>query len=248
MRLRILTYNIHKGFDWNKKNYFLEEIKNLVQASNADIVFLQEVVGDNSQYKKKGLIDSQFEYIADSVWSHYSYAKNAVYDNGHHGNLILSQFPILFWNNTNISTNIFEKRGILFCQISIPNQKNSIYVFCVHLDIFNKGRNLQYLMIKNYIASLNIPSDAPIIIAGDFNDWNMQATASFENDLQMSEVHKHLHGVFAKTFPAAFPILSLDRIYVKNLLVKSSKVLPNLEKNHFSDHLPLLCEVECCET
>lgn len=256
MILKILTYNIHKGFDWNKKNYFLKEIKSLVKESNANLVFLQEVVGKNDQYKKKGLIDSQFEFLADSLWTHYSYAQNAVYDHGHHGNLILSEWPIESWENINISTNVFEKRGLLSCKISLPrsesHQKNQkqkyLYIFCAHLDLLNKGRLIQYKMIKDYIKALKISAHDPLILAGDFNDWNKQATHFLENDLKLTEVHKHQHGIFAKTFPAAFPLLALDRIYVKNVKIVHSYVMPKTQQRHFSDHLPLFCEVQLNET
>lgn len=247
MKLKILTYNIHKGFDWNKKNYFLTDIKKLVKTSKANVVFLQEVVGQNEKYKKKGLIDSQFEYIADSVWSHYSYAKNAVFDHGHHGNLILSEFPIENWKHVNITTNRLEKRGFLFCELALPKNK-SLYVICIHLDLFERGRQKQYKKIKNYIQSLQLPEDAPLILAGDFNDWNKKATKVLEQELRMTEAHKSLYGAFAKTFPAALPLLTLDRIYVRNLKIINSYVLPKPEKSHFSDHLPLFCEVQICET
>jgi endonuclease/exonuclease/phosphatase family metal-dependent hydrolase len=243
MKLKILTYNIHKGFDWGKKNYFLADIKNLVKSSRANIVFLQEVVGENTKYKKKGMIDSQFEFIADSVWTHYSYAKNAVYDHGHHGNLILSEYPIESWENINISTNAFEKRGLLYCKIAI-SEKINLNIICVHLDLLNRGRHIQYKMIQEYIHSLNLPPNAPLILAGDFNDWNNQAKEAIENNLQMIEVHKSQHGILARTFPAALPILCLDRIYIKNMKVVHSYVLPKVEDNHFSDHLPLFCEVQ----
>ncbi len=247
MKLKILTYNIHKGFDWGQKNYFLKDIKNLVKSSEANIVLLQEVVGQNHKYKKKGLIDSQFEYIADSVWSHYSYAKNAVYDHGHHGNLVLSEFPIKNFENINISTNKFEKRGLLVCKISLPikNKKNKfIYIACIHLDLLNRGRQQQYKMIKGYLKEMRIPKSAPLIMAGDFNDWNKQASKIFETELCMTEVHKSKHGDYAKTFPAALPLLSLDRIYVRNMKVVHSYVLPKTTDSHFSDYLPLFCEVE----
>ncbi|MBC7458380.1 MAG: endonuclease/exonuclease/phosphatase family protein [Bdellovibrionaceae bacterium] len=244
MQLKVLTYNIHKGFDWNKKNYFLKDIKSLIQTSHADIVLLQEVVGQNNQYKKKGLIDEQFEYLADSVWPHYSYAKNAVFDHGHHGNLILSQYPIQSWEQKNISTNSFEQRGMLFCKIQLKEKGKSVYVVCVHLDLLNRGRHKQYQMIKKYIESLNIPVSAPLILAGDFNDWNKQASSILEDEMKMTEVHKGQHGAYAKTFPAGMPMLSLDRIYVRNMQLMHSYTLPKVEGNHFSDHLPLFCEVK----
>jgi endonuclease/exonuclease/phosphatase family metal-dependent hydrolase len=244
MQLKVLTYNIHKGFDWNNRNYFLNDIKNLIRTSQADIVLLQEVVGQNTQYKKKGLIDAQFEFIADSVWPHYSYAKNAVFDHGHHGNLVLSQYPIQAWEQVNISTNFIEQRGLLFCKIQLPEKDKSVYVICVHLDLLNRGRHKQYEMIRQYIQSLNIPDDAPFILAGDFNDWNKQASRVIEEKMNMTEVHKQQHGIYAKTFPAGMPLLSLDRIYVKNMQLVHSYTLPKVEGNHFSDHLPLFCEVK----
>ena len=245
MKLKILSYNIHKGYDWNMQNYFLHDMKEFIKSSEADIVLLQEVVGKNEIYKKKGLIDAQFEFLADSVWQHYSYAKNSLYDNGHHGNLILSRFPIKNWENINITTNFLEKRGLLICNIQLPILNKDIYVACVHLDLFQRGRNLQYKMIKNKIHNLNIAENVPLIIAGDFNDWNKKSNLIFENDLSMIETYKAVHGCFAKTFPAGFPLLCLDRIYVKNFKIIKSDILKRpLHQDHFSDHLPIFCEVE----
>lgn len=248
MRIKILTYNIHKGFDWGKRNYFLDDIKKLVKSSKANLVFLQEVVGENHRYKEKGLADKQFEVIADSVWTHYSYAKNAIYDHGHHGNLILSEFPISSWKNVNISTNSLEKRGLLVCKIEIPGQhKRYIHVICAHLDLLQRGRSKQYQMLKDLVHSLKLSDKDPLIVAGDFNDWNQEAHHILENDLKMLEAHKAHYGLFAKTFPAFLPLLALDRIYVRNVKVVNSYVISKAEKNHFSDHLPLFCEVELNE-
>jgi endonuclease/exonuclease/phosphatase family metal-dependent hydrolase len=243
MNLKVLTYNIHKGYDWNKKNYFLHEVKNLVKASGAQIVLLQEVVGQNSQYKKMGLIESQYEFIADSIWTHFSYAKNAVHENGHHGNLILSEYPILKWQNLNISNYFLEQRGLLYCRIKLK-KKLTLSIICLHLDLLNKGRLSQYKKVKNFIQSLKLPQNAPLIVAGDFNDWNQKASLVFEKELKMVEVHKKIFGEYAKTFPAAFPFLTLDRIYVRNLKVLNTCVMIQPGQPHFSDHLPLCCELQ----
>jgi endonuclease/exonuclease/phosphatase family metal-dependent hydrolase len=245
MKLKILSYNIHKGFDWNNRNYFLHEIKELISSSEADLVFLQEVIGENEQYRKSGLVDSQFEFLADSVWEHYAYAKNSVYDHGHHGNLILSKYPITGWENIDVSTNRFEQRGLLISQIEVPGfHPEKFFAVCAHLDLLHRGRRLQYEMIKGKLASLNLPDHTPLIIAGDFNDWNRQATDIFEGELGMTEAHRGHKNFFARTFPAKLPLLSLDRIYVKNLNVVDSGIWPSPTGQHFSDHLPLFCEVE----
>jgi endonuclease/exonuclease/phosphatase family metal-dependent hydrolase len=250
MKLKILSYNIHKGFDWKNQNYFLHEMKDFIRSSHADIVFLQEVVGKNEKYKDRGLIDQQFEFLAEEIWPHFSYGHNAVYDHGHHGNLILSKFPIETFENIDLSTNKWERRGMLLAKIQLPEEKSTIpffYAACSHLNLLHGGRLLQYEMIKEEVMN-RIDNDTPFIIAGDFNDWNKKCADVFEGELQMHEVHKSIHGKFAKTFPAGFPLLSLDRIYVRNAHVKKVKVLGPSQQDsmfkHLSDHLPLYCEVD----
>jgi endonuclease/exonuclease/phosphatase family metal-dependent hydrolase len=244
-----MTYNIHKGFNWTQKKYLLSDMKDLVVASRAQIVCLQEVVGLNQGYKKKGFIDSQLEYFADMTWPHFSYAKNSVQASGHHGNSILSQFPITNWTQKNISTNMCEQRGILFSQIVVPTEYTGLpdvilNVLCVHLDLFSKGRSQQYEMIYNFVLGLNLLETDPLIIAGDFNDWNLKASSFFENKLNMTESYQHIHHKHAKTFPSFWPRLSLDRIYVKNLRVLNAEVLSSQIVHNPSDHLPMVINLE----
>ena len=116
------------------------------------------------------------------------------------------------------------------------------------LNLLHSGRLLQYQKIKNHIALNNKDHTTPLIIAGDFNDWNKQCTQVFEYDLKMKDVHKTIHGKFARTFPSFHPLLCLDRIYVKNFTVNKCSILkPMISHNiltHLSDHLALICEVE----
>jgi endonuclease/exonuclease/phosphatase family metal-dependent hydrolase len=245
MKLKILSYNIHKGFDWNNKNYQLEDIKNLILRTSADIVCLQEVVGKNNKNKTNGKIENQFEYFADHVWPNYSYGRNSVYDHGHHGNLILSKYPISFFENINISTNYFEKRGLLVCKINHPQM--DFLVGCLHLNLLHSGRKIQYLKIEELINLLMDDHKTSLVLAGDFNDWNKKASLHFENTLGMTETYKNIHGEYAKTFPAQLPALSLDRIYVKNLIIKSAFTINDSISQRLSDHLPLCAEVEFYE-
>lgn len=249
MNIKILSYNIHKGFDWKNKKYFLKEMREFISTSKADVVCLQEVVGQNEKYKDRGLVDSQFEYLAGELWPHFSYGHNAVYDHGHHGNLILSKFPIKNFENIDLSTNRYEKRGLLICKIELPEEEENsyFYVACSHLNLLHKGRMLQYQKIKSHIASIE-DTKTPFVLAGDFNDWNKKCAHVFEDELQMSDVYKSVHGTFARTFPAAFPLVCLDRIYVKHFNIISARVMePTPEHSvleHLSDHLALFCEVE----
>lgn len=241
VKLRIVSYNIHKGFDPLNKNFILEDIRELIRSSKADIVCLQEVVGRNEKLEEKGLIDNQFEFLADENWAHYSYAKNAVYDHGHHGNLILSKFPIEEFKNIDLSTNQYEQRGLLVCKLSLPENNKSFTVMTTHLNLTTNGRSKQFKIIRE---EMNFHGGEPVLIAGDFNDWNKRASSLFEGILGFEEAHKKIHGAYAKTFPAFLPFLALDRIYTKGLNVLEAKVLRVPHKMKLSDHLPVLTEVE----
>ena len=118
MRLRVLTYNMHKGFCFYSRQYVLKELREAIRSVDADVVFLQEVMGVHpAKENEEHELSSQFEFLADQIWPHFAYGKNAVYSSGHHGNAILSKHPFLAYENINISTNPLERRGLLHAQI-----------------------------------------------------------------------------------------------------------------------------------
>ena len=79
----VLTYNIHKGFSFGNREFVLHEIRELLHASNMDVVFLQEIHGRHLQHQERisnWPLISQFEYLAENIWPHYKYGKNAIYN------------------------------------------------------------------------------------------------------------------------------------------------------------------------
>jgi len=212
MKLKVLSFNIHKGLNWNNTVPTLEKLKTFLVKENPDIVFLQEVVGENKIFSEKfaDWMSNQLEFLADSIWSEYAYAKNAVYDQRHHGNVILSKFPIVKQEQVNISTNKLEQRGILYCEIDLKGQ--SLHCFNVHLNLTHFGRKKQYKEITEYVKS-KVSESSALIVAGDFNDWNQKATSLLAKNLNILDAHKSIHQFYAKTFPSIYPLFSLDRIY-----------------------------------
>lgn len=249
MKIKILSFNIHKGFSLFNKSLTIEQIKKVILETNADIVFLQEVVGENQKYKSKNAnwpSETQYEFLADTIWQYFSYAKNAVYPHGHHGNVILSKFPIVEWNNLELSTNKLEGRGLLYCKIQIPDKNIFLNCYCTHLNLTDKGRRKQYKKIKDKILSDN-KINSPLILAGDFNDWNKKSGEYFENVLGMKEVFKVLTGNYIRTYPSFLPLLKLDRILVKNLIIDKGEVVHvGIGANH-SDHAALCATLEIIE-
>lgn len=244
-KIKVLSYNIHKGFTIGNRKLVIEHIREAIRSVDADLVFLQEVVGHNTSPKHKinnWPNTAQFEYLADSVWSHYAYGKNAAFIDRNHGNAILSKYPIVDWENVNISTNALEKRGILHTTIEIPEKEIQLHAFCVHLDLTEGGRNRQIEVLTQRISE-HVQSGEPVIIGGDFNDWRKIATNSLKKALGLDEVFLKHFGAHAKTFPCWFPALRLDRIYFRGLDVISAACLNGKPWTSLSDHAALTCEL-----
>ena len=92
------------------------------------------------------------------------------------------------------------------------------------------------------LVEAEIPDDAPLIVAGDFNDWRRRADPILAR-CGLSEVFIAASGQHARTFPARWPLLTLDRIYVRNLRIARARVLSGRPWSHLSDHTPLLVDV-----
>lgn len=242
-RLRVLSYNIHKGFSANNQKFVLKRMKESIELVHADLVFLQEVLGHHQGHASK-IEDwptvSQFEYLADRIWPHTAYGKNAVYSEGHHGNAILSKYPIQSWENLNISTNLLENRGLLHATLLLPHRR-LFHVICLHLGLFESSRRAQVKSLCERIDS-QVPGADPLIIAGDFNDWRERATPTLKSRLGLEEVFQTLHGGHARSFPSWLPALSLDRIYFRALRPVAAEILSDGIWSELSDHVAIYAE------
>jgi len=243
--LKLLTINTHKGFSWFNRRFVLHQLREAIRETKADIVFLQEVIGENTSKAQKHEdwpTEPHYEFLADSIWPEYAYGKNAIYPKGHHGNAILSKFPIRSLEHKNISTNRIEDRGFLMCEIEIPETGQSIYNICIHLGLWSMSRRKQMRLIKNYINE-NIPKEQPLIVAGDFNDWRSHAENILAEPIGLTDVFMEARGKMVRTFPAKFPLLKLDRIYSRGFKVNQVNVCKDKRWKKLSDHVGLLSEV-----
>ena len=246
MKLKILTWNIHKGFDISNRRMIISEAREAMRATGADVIFLQEVQGEHQVFSKKypdWPTSAQFEYLADTVWPHHAYGKNAVYDEGHHGNAILSKFPIVAWHNLDLTLHKKEMRGLLHAQILLPDSGKTLHLLSTHINLLHMHRVKQVERICSYIKE-KVPTNDHMILAGDFNDWTKQLSGPLCSQLEMEEVFSKLHGQHAKTFPCFFPMLSLDRMYFRHMNPTEGKVLNTRPWVTLSDHLPLYAEID----
>jgi endonuclease/exonuclease/phosphatase family metal-dependent hydrolase len=239
--LHVATYNIHKGFSQLNRRMMVHELRDQLRALGPDIVFLQEVQGLHRGHARKHgdwPSQGQSEFLADSVWSHSAYGRNAEYDNGHHGNAILSRFPITNAENEDVSSHRFERRGLLHCEIAMPGWDQRLHCVCVHLALSERGRRQQLQALATRLTRL-VPADAPLIVAGDFNDWRETASPVLWQSLGLTEVFDKAHGRAARSFPSSLPMLALDRIYVRGFKVGTANVMYGKSWSRISDHAAL---------
>ncbi|WP_370363097.1 endonuclease/exonuclease/phosphatase family protein [Pandoraea sp. XY-2] len=201
--LHIASYNIHKGFSaFNRLR--VHELRAGLEGLAPDLVFLQEVQGLHQGHAvrhRNWPVQPQHEFLAGAMWRDHAYGRNVVYEQGHHGNAILSRYPIVRSDNHDITTYSFEKRGMLHCEIAVPGLKQPLHALCVHLSLAGRGRRRQFEMLTERVADA-IPADAPLIIAGDFNDWSNQADRLLAERLALTEVFQNRGGVRRAVFRA----------------------------------------------
>ncbi len=241
-KVRVLTLNMHKGFTVFNRKFILPELREAVRTLSTDIVFLQEVHGSHNQHAARlsnWPTESQYEFLADSMWPEYAYGRNAVYPNGDHGNALLSKFPIVRYQNLDVSIGTIEQRGLLHSVLKMPDGKE-LHAICVHLGLRESHRQQQLALLCKLVNDL--PANDAVIIAGDFNDWRVRANKILAQ-VGFHEAFFEEFGKSAKSFPARWPLLSLDRIYVRNATTHHPEVLHRQPWSHLSDHAPLAVEV-----
>jgi endonuclease/exonuclease/phosphatase family metal-dependent hydrolase len=242
--IKVLTYNIHKGFNRYNRDFVLHKIKDQLQDARADVILLQEIQGRHLHHESRisSWPDvSQFEFLADTIWPHFAYGKNAIYRKGHHGNAILSKFTIAESNNLNLSRFQGASRSLLHGRIDLPDGKGPLHLLCVHLDLIGFERKRQIRQLKHYVDS-NIEINEPIILGGDFNDWHGGLGRMIESQLGLQEAFRQLNGRHARTFPSHRPMLRMDRIYFRGLDLIEAHCMERHPWNELSDHLPLYAQ------
>lgn len=243
--IKVLTINMHKGFTAFNRRFALPELREAIRSLSADIVFLQEVLGTHDRHAARHdnwPTAPQYEFLADQIWTDFAYGRNAVYPHGHHGNALLSKFPILRYENHDISIAGPEKRGLLHCVMNHPGSGRQLHAICVHLGLRESHRRQQLELLCRQLDRA-VPPDAPLLIAGDFNDWRLRAHDMLARCAGLREVFVSTRGQAARTFPVRWPLLRLDRIYVRNVEVRQTEVLSMQPWTHLTDHAGLFAEV-----
>jgi endonuclease/exonuclease/phosphatase family metal-dependent hydrolase len=264
--LTVATYNIHKGTlgIGPGKQLRIHALREALGELDADLLFLQEVQHVHERHAEhftQWPTLPQHEFLAAPLGYHSAYRTNAYTRHGEHGNALLSRLPVLASTHSDMSDHRFEQRGLLHVQVAFGGA--SLHCIVVHLGLLAASRHRQAAMLQRYMQQ-QVPQDAPLIVAGDFNDWHgrikPESLGAALHDITAGQGPTHLLGALLPkrlapwlrrgqrvgTFPARLPLLPLDRIYVRGfraLQVWVPRAARGTVWHRISDHAPLVARL-----
>jgi endonuclease/exonuclease/phosphatase family metal-dependent hydrolase len=236
--LRVATYNIHKGVQGlgPRRRLEIHNLGHAVEHLDADVVCLQEVRKlhrAEEQYFSRWPEMPQADFLAPEGYEAV-YRTNAYTRHGEHGNALLSRWPVVMHQHEDMSDHRFEQRGLLHVEVLF--HERPVHVVVVHFGLIPASRARQVAQLKKFIAR-EIPEHAPLLVAGDFNDWG----SSVENALKKVNLMA-LKKQRSATFPARWPLVQLDYVYARGLALVDVHVPRGRIWWRMSDHLPLIAE------
>jgi endonuclease/exonuclease/phosphatase family metal-dependent hydrolase len=233
--LRLVTYNIRKGKGANgREKLVLYDMSRELSRISADLYLCQEVFhSKRSQF-------SQSVFLAEVLKLNSYYGANKFRSVGHHGNTTFTHLVVNAIENHDISTNRIERRGALYIQTTFRNRR--LHVFNVHLGLNKRQRINQVNRLAQIILQKCRKTD-PVILAGDFNDWSGRLDILIVEKLGFENAFVTAQAKNPSTWHARKPLLNLDRIYLRNLTVRSVTSPSGAPWSKLSDHLPLVAEV-----
>ena len=236
--VRVATYNIHKGVQGMgpRRRLEIHNLGHAVEQLDADIVCLQEVRKihrGEAKYFTRWPELPQADFLAPEGYEAI-YRTNAVTRHGEHGNALLSRWPVVGHQHEDMSDHRLEQRGLLHSELLVHGR--AIHVVVVHLGLIRASRERQVAQLQRFIGR-EVPVDAPLLVAGDFNDWGVMVQRELATiGLQAFK------GVRQATFPARFPLVQLDHVFSRGLQPMGLHVPRGRIWWRMSDHLPLIAE------
>ena len=247
--LRAVTYNIHKGVRGigPRKRLEIHNLGLAVEALDADLVFLQEVRLFHTREARRFDRTSfgwpeqgQAEFLAPQGYE-AAYRTNAVTRWGEHGNALLARWPLGEVGHHDVSDHRFEQRGLL--HVPVVWNGSTVHAVVVHFGLAHRSRVRQVQQLARFLEA-EVPADAMLMVAGDFNDWGERLDAPMA-ELGLTRALAPGSGRIAgATFPSLAPVFALDRFYLRGLACRSTMVPRGLSWARMSDHLPLVAEFE----
>lgn len=238
MRLRVLSYNIHKCIGGVDRRYDPSRVVDVIRRLDADVLMLQEV--DARANRSRG--DIQYELLGEELGlPHRTWFPNVdVRGGGQYGNAVLSRYPIIESTNIDLTLRWKKRRSVLHSVLRVRHDDvdRTLHIFNMHLGLARYERRIQLQKFLDSHPFAHLHHDTPVVVGGDLNDvygglGELLAPSGFR-------------GIERRplTFPAWGPLRALDAIFVRGDLdfLQLARCDTDLARRA-SDHRPLVAEV-----
>lgn len=234
-RVRVVTYNIHKGIGGVDRRYRLERVVEALAHCQPDIAFLQEV--DDGVPRSRG--ERQVERLAVAVGlPHFAYQRNVRLKQGYYGNAILSRFPLDDIEDVDLTVPLKKRRRALLAhaRVHIGGHQRTLLLANMHLGLAGFERSIQLKRILQASALRRARRSTPTVIGGDFNDVWATLGAKWLEPMGFQSAGRHI-----RTFPAVYPLRPLDRLFFRGDIELDHAFASHTKvAREASDHLPLV--------
>ena len=246
MRLRVLSYNIHRAIGVDRR-FQPERIVGIIGFYNPDIALLQEV--DEGVPRSREL-DLAVEIARELGYRHWAIGHNVTLRKGRYGNATLSRWPTLRERNIDLTIGFHKRRGCQHTRIAVrtpSGRTRQLEVFNLHLGLSARERHRQLRLLAHSRELALLPPQVACLVGGDTNDWRSLLLPAFVEELGFrSATGGNGDGERAiRTFPSFFPQGALDRIYYRGPLRLADARRCRLAVSRIaSDHLPVIVDCE----
>jgi endonuclease/exonuclease/phosphatase family metal-dependent hydrolase len=239
--IRVVTYNVHSCLTLDG-HLAPHRIARVLHNLRPDIVALQEV----DQGMKRTRRQDQASIIARDLEMHHLFFPVLAVGRGHYGLAVLSRFPLHEVKYGFLSRGSAhagrERRGFMWVEVEGPAGR--LHLLNTHLGLTPAERRPQG---EALLAALEPAGNRPMIVCADLNAGPRSPiyrslTTRLTDAWMAGAVARP--GVEPVTFPANYPFLRLDYIFVSSHFETVRAAIPDHhEAKKASDHLPMMADV-----
>lgn len=234
MKLKVASYNIHKGVGLDRRRD-PDRILTVLREIDADVIALQEAdrrFGLREAVIPRAMLDDHSPWRVVEP-GHYDRARTSS-SMGWHGNALLVRRDIEVIDACAVPLPTFEPRGAVCASLRLAG--HVVRVLGMHLDLSGLRRRQQIETVCGHIE--DHPERGHAVLMGDFNEWSPSGGA-------LSAFADHLRVLApGRSVPSRRPVAQLDRIVVSDgLHVDAAGVHHSPLAAVGSDHLPVWAEL-----
>lgn len=227
-----MSYNIHSGVGCDNIQSY-QRIGAFFKQHHVDIALLQEM--DTRAPERNTAQD--IKNICANHFSQLVASPALTEPHGWYGNALLTRFPVLDQQTFDVSQPGVQPRNIQKVELQTPH--GPLCLINTHKGLKKKERQAQFALLAQYIDDYQYLNHMPLVLAGDFNEWQFFTQAFFKLNKSLKQQK------LVASFPTVLPLFSLDRVWTNPLVkVINCQVLKTAETRYYSDHYPILIDIE----